>query len=189
MEIIKSIDDGIKFLKEKNVRNAVESFGNAMAQSGKNLEEEVRWVGERGLELVLNARIALFSATWFYFSLHLGTKGNEQLNYLSQAQGLLSFDNLILKPVVGRVFKSLQEQGKTPSRNLAVTMVAIGNGTKELEKLIKGSMEKFIGVPEPKEEASKKVEGENGDSQEPKEEASEKIEKKNGDSQRSKEDR
>ena len=61
MEIIKSIDDGIKSLKEKNVRQAVESFGNAMAQSGKNLEEEVRWVGERGLELVLNTRIGIFA--------------------------------------------------------------------------------------------------------------------------------
>ena len=156
MEIIKSIDDGIKSLKEKNVRQAVESFGNAMAQSGKNLEEEVRWVGERGLELVLNTRIGIFAATWFYFSLHLGTKGNEQLNYLSQAQGLLSYDNLILKPVVGRVFKNLQEQGKIPSRNLAVTMVAINSGMKELEKLIKGSIQKFISIPEPKDETLEK---------------------------------
>ncbi|NVM53696.1 MAG: hypothetical protein HWN66_08330 [Candidatus Helarchaeota archaeon] len=156
LEIINTIDKGIKFLKDKDVRGAIESFGDAMAQSGKNLEEEVHWVGERGLELILNVRIALFSATWFYFSLHLGTQGNEQLNYLSQAQGLISFDNLILKPVVGRVFKSLQEKGKIPSRNLAITMVAIDNGIKELGKLVKESLNRFISIPEPKEEAPQK---------------------------------
>ena len=148
MEIINTIDKGIQFLKDKDVKGAVEAFGDAMAQSGKNLEEEVIWVGERGLELVLNIRIAAFSATWFYFSLHLGTQANERLNYLSQAQGLISFDNLILKPVVARVFKKLQEQGKIPSRNLAITMVAIDNGNKELEKLIKESLKKYILIPE-----------------------------------------
>ncbi len=150
MEIINTIDRGIQALKEKDVRGAVEAFGDAMAQSGKNLEEEVNWIGERGLELILNIRIAVFSTTWFYFSLHLGTQENERLNYLSQSQGLISFDNLILKPVVARVFKKLQEQGKIPSRNLAITMVAIDNGTKELEKLIKESLKKFITIPEPK---------------------------------------
>ena len=125
-----------------------------MAQSGKNLEEEVHWVGERGLELILNVRIAFFSATWFYFSLHLGTKGNEQLNYLSQAQGLLSFDNMILKPVVSRVFKSLQEKGKIPSRNLAITMVALDNGSKELENLINSSLSNFISIKKPPKESS-----------------------------------
>jgi len=149
MELINTIDKGIQFLKDKDVKGAVEAFGDAMAQSGKSLEEEVNWVGERGLELVLNIRIAVFSATWFYFSLHLGTQANERLNYLSQAQGLVSFDNLILKPVVARVFKKLQEQGKIPSRNLAITMVALDNGTRELEKLIKESLKKFILSREP----------------------------------------
>lgn len=161
VEIINTIDKGINFLKEKNVRGAVEAFGDAMAYSGKNLEEEVSWIGERGLELVLNIRIAVFSATWFYFSLHLGTQGNEQLNYLSQAQGLISYDNLILKPVVARVFKKLQEEGKIPSRNLAITMVAIDSGTKELEKLIKDSLQKFIPIPEPKKEKSMKIRDDN----------------------------
>lgn len=149
MEIINTIDKGIRFLKDKDVKGAVEAFGDAMAQSGKNLEEEVNWVGERGLELVLNIRIAVFAATWFYFSLHLGTQANERLNYLSQAQGHISFDNLILKPVVARVFKKLQKHGKIPSRNLAITMVALDNGTRELEKLIKESLKKFILYREP----------------------------------------
>lgn len=162
MDIINTIDKGINCLKEKDVRGAVEAFGDAMAYSGKNLEEEVSWVGERGLELVLNMRIAVFSATWFYFSLHLGTQGNEQLNYLSQAQGLISYDNLILKPVVARVFKKLQEEGKIPSRNLAITMVAIDSGTKELEKLIKDSLQKFILISEPKKENNIKIREENG---------------------------
>ena len=174
LEIINIIDKGINFLKDKDVRNAVESFGTAMAQSGKNLEKEVQWVGERGLELILNTRIAFFSATWFFFSLHLGTEGNEQLNYLSQAQGLISFDNLILKPVVGRVFKNLQEKGKIPSRNLAITMVAIDNGAKELEKLIKSSLKKFINIPEPKEQTPemKEVEKEEEKKEEEKKENS-----------------
>ena len=162
LEIINTIDKGIQFLKDKDVKGAVEAFGDAMAQSGKNLEEEVNWIGERGLELVLNIRIAVFSATWFYFSLHLGTQENERLNYLSQAQGLISFDNLILKPVVARVFKKLQEQGKIPSRNLAITMVALDNGMKELEKLIKDSLKRFIHIAESqKEGAQKQNEGKN----------------------------
>ncbi|MHA1264730.1 MAG: hypothetical protein ACTSRS_05765 [Candidatus Helarchaeota archaeon] len=158
METIKKIDKGINFLKEKNVRGSVEAFGDALAISGKNLEEETNWIGERGLELILNVRIAIFSATWFYFSLHLGTQGSEQLNYLSQAQGLLSFDNLILKPVIGRVFKSLQDSGKIPSRNLAITMVALDNGTKELDQLIKNSLKKFVEIPEPVEKVEKEPE-------------------------------
>lgn len=155
LEIINIIDKGIGALKEKNVKNALDSFGNAMAQCGKNLEEEVHWVGERGLEVIMDVRMAIFSATWFYFSLHLGTQGNEQLEALSQAQGLISFDNLILKAVMGRVFKSLQDQGKIPSRNLAINMVALNNGMIELEKLIKDSLKKFIPVPEPTGELSK----------------------------------
>ena len=165
MEIINTIDKGIQFLKDKDVKGAVEAFGDAMAQSGKNLEEEVNWVGERGLELVLNIRIAIFSATWFYFSLHLGTQANERLNYLSQAQGLISFDILILNPVVARVFKKLQEQGKIPSRNLAITMVALDNGMKELEKLIKDSLKRFISIPGIKEKVSENEDRENGESQ------------------------
>lgn len=165
LEIINTIDKGIKSLKDKDVRNAIESFGNAMAQSGKNLEEEVQWVGERGLELILNVKIAVFAATWFYFTLHLGTQGNEQLNYLSQAHGLISLSNLILKPVVGRVFKSLQEKGKIPSRNIAIIMVAIDNGTKELEILIKDSLKRFINVPETKEKMSENENREKEDSQ------------------------
>lgn len=153
LEIINLIDKGIKSLKEKEVRSAIEHFGNAMAQGGRNLEEEIHWVGERGLELVLNVRISMFAAVWFYFSLHLGTQGNEQLNYLSQAQGLISYDNLILKPVVARVFKSLQEKGKIPSRNLAITMVAIDKGMKELEQLTKNSLKKFISISETKKPA------------------------------------
>jgi hypothetical protein len=121
----------------------------------------VNWVGERGLELILNVRIAFLSSTWFYFSLHLGTEGNEQLNYLSQAQGLISFDNLILKPVVGRAFKYMQEQGKIPSRNLAVTMVALDNGTRELEKLIKDSLKKYISFRESEPEAPSPRKSEN----------------------------
>lgn len=155
MEIINLIDKGIHALKEKAVRTAIESFGNAMAQSGKNLEEEVHWIGERGLELTLNIRASIFSATWFYFSLHLGTEGNEQLNYLSQAQGLITFDNLILKPVVSRVFKNLQDKGKIPSRILAIQMLALDNGIKELDKLIKDSLKKFIRLPEQIPEAEK----------------------------------
>ena len=161
MEIINKIDEGISCLRDKNVRGAIEAFGNGMAQSGKNLEEEVKWIGERGLELILNVRIAFLSSTWFYFSLHLGTQGNEQLNYLSQAQGLLSFDNLILKPVVGRVFKNLQEQGKIPSRNLAITMVALDNGTKELEQLIKDSLKKFISTKDTESNAPESQKDEN----------------------------
>jgi len=161
LEIINKIDEGISCLRDKNVRGAIEAFGNGMAQSGKNLEEEVKWIGERGLELILNVRIAFLSSTWFYFSLHLGTQGNEQLNYLSQAQGLLSFDNLILKPVVGRVFKNLQEQGKIPSRNLAITMVALDNGTKELEQLIKDSLKKFISTKDTESNAPESQKDEN----------------------------
>ncbi len=148
MDVINLIDKGIHALKEKDVKTAIESFGNAMAQCGKDLEEEVNWVGERGLELVLRTRSSVFSAAWFYFSLHLGTRGNEQLNYLSQAQGLISLENLILRPVTARVFKNLQEKGKIPSRNLAIEMVALSNGMMELEKLIKNSLKNFIMMPD-----------------------------------------
>ncbi|MHA1276312.1 MAG: hypothetical protein ACTSQI_05900 [Candidatus Helarchaeota archaeon] len=158
MEIINLIDKGIHALKEKDVRGAIESFGNAMAQCGKNLEEEVSWVGERGLELVLRIRSSVFSAAWFYFSLHLGTRGNEQLNYLSQAQGLMSFENLILRPVTARVFKNLQEKGKIPSRNLAIEMVALSNGMIELEKLIKESLKNFIMVSDAEDKTLEKEE-------------------------------
>ncbi len=154
LEIINLIDKGINALKDKAIRNAIEAFGNAMAQSGKDLEDEIYWVGERALELTLNIRTSLLSAVWFYFSLHLGTKGNEQLNYLSQAQGLLSYDSLILKPVAARVFKRFQEKGKIPSRNLAIQMIALDNGMKELEKLIKNSLKKFISIPENEEKNS-----------------------------------
>ena len=81
MEIISLLDKGISSIKEKDIRSAIDHFGTAVAQSGKILEEEVQWVGERGLELVLNVRVANFSSIWFYFSLFLGTApGNEQLN-------------------------------------------------------------------------------------------------------------
>ncbi|TFG05380.1 MAG: hypothetical protein EU536_02085 [Promethearchaeota archaeon] len=148
MEIINTVDRGIQLLKEKNVRGAVETFGEAMALTGKNLEEEVKWVGERGLELILNVRLGVFTATWFYFSLHLGTQENERLNYLSQAQGLLSFDTLIVKPVVARVFKDLQEKGKIPSRNLAIIMIALDKGANELEKLITESLKNYLVISE-----------------------------------------
>jgi hypothetical protein len=154
LEIINLIDKGINALKNKDIRTAIEAFGNAMAQGGKNLEEEVVWVGERGLELIMNLRISLFSTTWFYFSLQFGTTGNEQLNYLSQAQGLISLDNLILRPVVARVFKNLQNKGKIPSRTTAIEMVALNKGMNELEKLIKDSLKKFIEVPETQKQIS-----------------------------------
>ena len=156
LELIKLIDKGINALKNKDIRSAIEAFGNAMAQEGKNLEEEVVWVGERGLELIMNIRTSLFSTTWFYFSLHFGTKGNEQLSYLSQAQGLISLDNLILRPVVARVFKNLQNKGKIPSRTTAIEMVALNKGMNELEKLIKDSLKKFIDVPNRKVQTSDK---------------------------------
>jgi len=140
------LDKGISSIKEKDIQSAIDHFGNAIAQSGKNLEEEIRWIGEeRGLELVLDVRVANFSSIWFYFSLYLGTPpGNEQLNYLSQAQGLISLDNLILRPVVSRIFNSLQKNGKIPSRNLAILMVALDNGIKELEKLAKEALQRLI---------------------------------------------
>ncbi|MFX1293637.1 MAG: hypothetical protein ACFFD2_02075 [Promethearchaeota archaeon] len=166
LEIINIIDKGITNLKNKDVHSAIKSFGNAMAQGGKNLEEEVFWVGERGLELIMNVRTSLFSAIWFYFSLHLGMQGNEQLNYLSQAQGLISFDNLILKPVVSRVFKKLQNKGKIPSRNLAIKMIALNNGMDELEKLIKDSLKKFIAISEPQKPTPEDQEKKKGDSKE-----------------------
>lgn len=165
LEFINILDKGIHFLKDKDVRNAAEAFGNAMAQSGRNLEDEVNWMGERGLDLLINVRLSLFSSMWFYFSLHLGTEGNEQLNYLSQAQGLIAFDNLILRTVVARVFKSLQDEGKIPSRNIAILIVTINNGIQELEKLIKDSLKKFISIPESKEQTSEKQEEKKGDNQ------------------------
>lgn len=152
MEIINLIDKGISALKNKDIKGAVESFGTAMAQSGKNLEEEVQWVGERGLELILDIRVANLSAIWFYFSLFLGTQGNEQFNYLSQAQGLINLDNLLLRTVIGRVFNTLQKSGKIPSRNLAILMIALDNGIKELENLVKDSLQKFIPTATPKEQ-------------------------------------
>jgi hypothetical protein len=44
----------------------------------------------------------------------------------------------------------MQDKGKIPSRNLAITMVAIDNGTKELDSLIKNSLGKYITVPSTK---------------------------------------
>jgi len=164
LEIINLLDKGISSIKEKDIRSAIEHFGNAIAQSGKSIEEEVRWIGEeRGLELVLDIRVANFSSIWFYFSLYLGTApGNEQLNYISQAQGLINLDNLIFRPVIGRVFNTLQKNGKIPSRNLAILMVAIDNGVKELEALVKDSLQKLMPSAEPKEaliqDQSEKVE-------------------------------
>ena len=140
-----------------------------MAQSGKNLEEEVQWVGERGLELMLDVRVANLTAIWFYFSLFLGSQGNEQLNYLSQAQGLISLDNLILRTVIGRVFNTLQKTGKIPSRNLAILMVALDNGIKELENLVKDSLQKFIPTAAPKEQPITDSSGKGESSHEPEE--------------------
>jgi hypothetical protein len=140
-----------------------------MASSGKNLEEEVQWVGERGLELMLDIRVANLSAIWFYFSLFLGSQGNEQFNYLSQAQGLISLDNLILRTVIGRVFNTLQKSGKIPSRNLAILMVALDNGIKELENLVKDSLQKFLPTTAPKEQPLAESSGKEESSQEPEE--------------------
>ncbi|MDD1777709.1 MAG: hypothetical protein LUQ65_06015 [Candidatus Helarchaeota archaeon] len=156
-------------MKNKDIKSAIESFGTAMASSGKNLEEEVQWVGERGLELMLDVRVANLTAIWFYFSLFLGSQGNEQLNHLSQAQGLISLDNLILRTVIGRVFNTLQKSGKIPSRNLAILMVALDNGIKELENLVKDSLQKFIPTAAPKEQPITESSGKEESSQQPEE--------------------
>ena len=81
-------------------------------------------------------------------------------------------DNLILRPVIGRVFNNLQKNGKIPSRNLAILMVAIDNGIKELETLVKDTLKRFMPGVEPKEPPVQEENMEAEESQESEEEKS-----------------
>ncbi|MHA1800033.1 MAG: hypothetical protein ACTSVY_16410 [Candidatus Helarchaeota archaeon] len=139
MEVMNKINEGLNQLKNKDIEGALETFSNAVALSGQNIQEEIKWAySERNFELTVEITNALFAFAWMLYGIKLvSLKEEEAIRSSGKLEGVLDFYKNILYPVITNMVNFLEKKEKTISKTLANNILVLQNGFMNLEQLNK----------------------------------------------------
>lgn len=137
MEVLNKINEGLAHLKSKDIETALEAFSNAVALSGQNIEEEIKWAwSERNFEALISVANSLFAFSWLLYSIKVVSKDQEDLIRNSgKLEGILEYYKNILEPVIASLVEFLEKKEESISRTLANNIMLLRNGFKNLETL------------------------------------------------------
>ncbi|MHA1784163.1 MAG: hypothetical protein ACTSVE_03120, partial [Candidatus Helarchaeota archaeon] len=132
-------NEGLNQLKNKDIEGALETFSNAVALSGQNIQEEIKWAySERNFELTVEITNALFAFAWMLYGIKLvSLKEEEAIRSSGKLEGVLDFYKNILYPVITNMVNFLEKKEKTISKTLANNILVLQNGFMNLEQLNK----------------------------------------------------
>ncbi len=139
MEVLNKINEGLSHLKNKDIEMALELFSNAVALSGQNIEDEIKWAWkERNFEVLITICNSLFAFSWFLYSIKIVSKDEKDLLINSgKIEGILEFYKNILDPVITNLVEFLEKKEQSISRNLANNILLLKNGFNNLDTINK----------------------------------------------------
>ncbi|NHI92589.1 MAG: hypothetical protein EAX96_08805 [Candidatus Lokiarchaeota archaeon] len=139
MDVLNKINEGLNQLKNKDIEAAIEAFSNAVALSGQNIQEEIKWAySERNFEVTIEIANSLFAFSWMLYTIKLVSINKEDaIKNTGKIEGILDFYNNILSPVIKNMVDFLDKKQKSISRKLANNILVLKNGFENLDSLNK----------------------------------------------------
>ena len=141
MEVLNKINEGLNQLKNKDIEAALEAFSNAVALSGQNIQEEIKWAfSERNFEVLIEILNSMFAFSWMLYALKMVSLNDEEaIKNTGKIEGITEFHKNVMTPVVTNLVEYLDANQKSISRKLANNILVLKNGFVNLENLNKDS--------------------------------------------------